>query len=121
MHHPSTRKNGSLRELKRAVEAVKDPEQKEMNECMLVVIVALEVGANVDRLVERTGYTRDFIESILLRMRKAGLWVGELVDDREWWEQGSQPMLGIFWHGLVAQGTLDRVPNPKWRLHVPGS
>ena len=48
---------------------------------MLVVMVALEVGANVDRLVERTGYNRDFIENISLRMRKAGLWLGEVVDD----------------------------------------
>ncbi len=47
MHHLSTKKRSSVGELKRAVEAMKDPEQKEITECMLVVMVALEVGANV--------------------------------------------------------------------------
>jgi hypothetical protein len=106
-------KNSSLKELKRAVEAMKDPEQKEVTECMLVVMAALEVGANVDRLIERTGYKRDFIESISLRMRKAGLWDGELADDREWSNQSLEPLLGIFSHGLVAQGAVNRMPNPN--------
>ena len=113
MHHLSTKKRSSLRELKRAVEAMKDPEQKEITECMLVVMVAVEVGANVDRLVERTGYNRDFIENISLRMCKAGLWVGEVIDDREWSDQSLEPLLGVFSHGLVAQGAVNRVPNPN--------
>jgi hypothetical protein len=113
MHHLSVRKSSSLRELKRAVEEMRDPEDKSIAEHMLVVIEALEVGANVDRLVARTGYTRDFIESISVRMREAGLWVGELVDDREWWDHRSEELWGIFRHGLVAQGTLNRVSNPN--------
>ena len=111
MNHLSARNSSSLRELKRVVEEMRNPKDKEINECMIIVIVALEVGANVNRLVERTGYKRDFIRSISLRMRKAALWVGELVDDREWWDRRSQPLLGIFTHALVAQGTLNRVPK----------
>jgi len=52
MHHLSTKKNSSLRELKRAVEAMKDPEDKSVAERMLVAMAALEVGANVDRTVD---------------------------------------------------------------------
>jgi hypothetical protein len=111
MDHPSTHNSSSLRELKRAVEEMRDPEDREINECMLIVIAALQVGANVKRLVELTGYNRDCIRSISLRMRKAALWVEEAVDDREWWDHRSQPLLGIFSHALVAQGTLNRVPN----------
>jgi hypothetical protein len=113
MHHPSTIKNSSLRELNHAIEEIRDPEDKSIAEHMLVVVKALEVGANVDRLVKCTGYRRDYIEGISLRMRKAELWVGELVDDREWWDHRSDPSPGIFWHGLVAQGVLNRVPNPN--------
>jgi hypothetical protein len=113
MHHPSTKKNSSLRELKHAIEEIRDPEDKSIAEHMLVVMKALEVGVNVNRLVTRTGYTRDFIESISVRMREAGLWVGELVDDREWWDHRSEELWRIFRHGLVAQGTLNRVSNPN--------
>jgi hypothetical protein len=111
MRNLTTEKNNSLRQLKLVVEAMKDLEQKEVTECMLVVMVALEVGASVDRLVERIGYKREFIMRISLRMRKAKLWIGELVDDREWWEQGSQTMRGIFTHALVGQGSVNRVLN----------
>jgi hypothetical protein len=112
MDRPSIHESTSLRELQRAVEEMRNPEHKSITEHMIVVMAALEVGANVGRLVERTGYQRDFIESISLRMRKATLWVGELVDDREWWDHRSEPLLrGIFRHGLVARGTLNRVPN----------
>jgi hypothetical protein len=111
MDHLSTHNSSSLRELKRAVEEMRDPEDREINECMLIVIAALEVGANVKRLVELTGYNGDFIGSISLRMRKAALWIEEAVDDRELWDDRSQPLLGIFSHALVAQGTLNRVPN----------
>jgi hypothetical protein len=102
-----------LKELKRAVAEMRNPEHKSITEYMTVVVQALEVGANVDRLVKCTGYRRDYIERISLRMRKAELWVGELVDDREWWDHRSDPAWGIFRYGLVAQGTLNRVPNPN--------
>jgi hypothetical protein len=71
MHHLSSKRNSSLKELKRAVAEMRNPEHKSITEHMIVVVQALEVGANVDRLVKCTGYTRDYIESISLRMRKA--------------------------------------------------
>jgi hypothetical protein len=111
MDQPSIHESSSLTKLRRAVEEMRDPEDKAITECMLVVIAALEVGANVDRLVQNTGYERDFIEGISVRMRKAALWLGELVDDREWCEQDPKPMFGIIRHALVAKGTSLRVPN----------
>jgi hypothetical protein len=78
---------------------------------LVVVISALEVGADVDRLIEYTGYGREFIEAISRRMRAAGLWTGELVDDREWRDKDDEFMADIFTHGLVAEGTLIRKPD----------
>jgi len=111
IHHRAAHNSDPLTELKREAETMKDPEHKNITEHMIVVMAALEVGANVDRLVKRTGYNRKFVEGLELRMRKAGLWVGELVDDRECLDQDSEPLYGIFRHTLVAQGTATRIPN----------
>jgi hypothetical protein len=111
MHHRSAQNNDPLRELKREVEAMQDSQNKSTNEHMIVLMAALEVGANVDRLVERTGYNKTFIEGIEFRMRKAGLWIGEVVDDREWLDQDLEPLEGIFRHALVAEGSVTRISN----------
>ncbi len=78
---------------------------------MVVVISALEVGPDVDRLVEYTGYVKDFIEAISHRMRAARLWIGDLVDDREWRDKDEELLLDIFRHASVAQGSLLREVN----------
>jgi len=111
MRHRSTDKSAFLNDLKRQVASMKDPENRNITQHMIVVMAALEVGANLDRLVARTGYPREFIEGISLRMRKAGIWIGELVDDRELSDQDSELLRGIFGHALVAQGEVTRKPN----------
>jgi hypothetical protein len=109
MHDRSAHNIDPLTELKCEVETMRDPEHKNLTEHMIVVMAALEAGANVNRLVKRTGYNRKFIESIERRMRKAGLWVAELVDDQECLDLESP--YGIFSHALVAQGTVTRIRN----------
>jgi len=101
----------SLKGLKCKIGKIRNDEDRRISECMVVVLSALDVGADVDRLVERTGYSREFIESISVRMREAGIWIGELVDDREWRNKDEELMSDIFRHALVAQGTLVREPN----------
>ena len=111
MHQRSNSKSRFLRRLKREAAAMKNFEDRTVTEHMIVVMVASEVGTDVDDLVERTGYKKDFIENISIRMRKAGLWNGQQVDDREWCDPNLLSLRGIFSHALVAQGSVTRVPN----------
>ena len=62
-----------MKALKLEIEEISDAEDRSISECMLVVISAAKVGADLDRLVEHTGYCRDFIEAISRRMRGARL------------------------------------------------
>jgi len=99
-----------MKALKLEIEEISDAEDRSISECMLVVISAAKVGADVDRLVEHTGYRRDFIEAISRRMRAARLWVDELVDYREWTdkEEDKDLMEDICKHALVAEASLLR-------------
>ena len=97
-----------LNVLRLEIEKISDAGDRNIAECMVVVTSALEVGPDVDRLVEYTGYGRDFIEVISRRMRAARLWIDELVDDREWRDKDEELMADIFRHALVAGGSLLR-------------
>ena len=105
------RKSGSdeiLDDLKSEIIKMKDPQDKLTAQCMVVLLSAVGVGADVDRLIEQTGYPRYFIDCISLRMRKAGLWIGDLVDDREWWGADGNLTWRFFAQALVAQGAYVR-------------
>ena len=41
-------------------------------------------------------------------MRASRLWIGEYVDDREWWDESIKEGFAIFMHALVAKGELRR-------------
>lgn len=97
-----------LKILRLGIEKISDAEHRNIAQCMVVVISAVEVGADIDRVVEHTGYGRDFIEAISHRMRAAKLWIGELVDDREWRDKDEELMRDIFRHALVAEGSVLR-------------
>jgi hypothetical protein len=99
-----TNDDPTLEGLKSAIEEMRNPQDKLASQCMVVLLLAIAVGADVDRLTEETGYPRDFIEAISSRMRKAGLWIGELADDREWRDADGNLTSGFFAHALVAQG-----------------
>lgn len=99
----------TLEELKRLIEKTQDLEHRQISECMVILLSALEVGADADRLTQRTGCQREFIEAISRRMRQAGLWIGEMVDDQEWWDQDDNlRVFALFTHALVALGQLTR-------------
>ena len=87
----SVRNAELLRSLKQSIEVMEDGKDKLIAKCMVILLASVEVGADVDRLVEYTGYPREFIESVSQRMRNADLWIGELVDDSGWWDQEKNP------------------------------
>jgi hypothetical protein len=97
-----------LRGIRGLAENITDPEDKLTTECMMVLISTLEVGADVDRLVKQTGYSRRLIEAISVRMRKAGLWIGELIDDTTWYDQQGGLTADFYSQALVAKGQLLR-------------
>jgi hypothetical protein len=97
-----------LRDLRGLADNITDPEDKLTTECMAVLISALAVGANVDRLVKQTGYSRKLIEEISVRMRKAGFWIGDLVDDTAWYDQKGGLTADFHAQALVAKGQLLR-------------
>ena len=107
----------NLKDLKSAIEKMDNPQDKLTAQCMVVLLSALGVGADVDRLTKETGYPRDFIDSISRRMREAGLWIEERVDDREWWGRNGNLIWAFFAHALVAQGQCRRegMPAGGWR------
>ena len=97
-----------LRGLRGLADNITDPEDKLTTECMAVLISSLAVGANVNRLVKQTGYSRKLIEAISVRMRKAGLWIGDLVDDTSWFDQKGDLTAEFFSQALVAKGQMLR-------------
>ena len=98
----------TLRALQRLVNDMKDGEVKLTTECMVILISALEVGADVDRLVEHTGHPRELIEAISERMRRAGLWISEWVDNIGWWNGKGGLTAEFYAQGQVASGRLLR-------------
>jgi hypothetical protein len=97
-----------LATLKREIVGKTDPDDKRVSEHMVMVMAAVCFGTDVDRLANYTGYSKTLIESVSIRMRTAELWIGEFIDDREWWDTDPIPIRGIFNHALVAQGDVIR-------------
>lgn len=59
-----------------------------------------------------TGYSPEFINDIANRMRTAGIWVGETIDDAEW---DDDP--GFVMHVLVAEGDIEVEPGSRPRKY----
>jgi hypothetical protein len=100
-----------LRSLKQSIEDLEDGRDKVISKCLLILLAAVEVGADVDRIVEYTGYPRDFIEGVSKRMRAADPWMGELVDYFGWFDQEEDLTAESYAHALIAKGDLVR----SWR------
>ncbi len=78
-----------VRSLKQMIEVMEDGEDKLVSKCMFIMIASLDVGPDINRLVEYTGYPRKFIKAVSQRMRNADLWGEEEdVDDLGWWFHG---------------------------------
>ena len=104
----SARHTELLRSLKQSIEDLEDGKDKLISNCLLILLASLEVGADVDRIVEYTGYPREFIEAVSQRMRAADLWMGELVDYFGWFDQEENLTAESYAHALIAKGDLVR-------------
>jgi hypothetical protein len=101
--------NTTLSALRKLTEDISNPEGREISKVMAVLLATLEVGPNADNLANKTGYPLDFLKSIVARMRHAGLWAEDAVDDREWWTaDGELDGAGLYAHALVALGKMKR-------------
>ena len=107
----SARHTELLRSLKQSIEDLEEGKDKVISKCLLILLASVEVGADVDRIVEYTGYLREFIEAVSQRMRAADLWMGELVDDFGWFDQEQNLTAESYAHVLIAKGDLVR----SWR------
>ena len=104
----SARHTELLRSLKQSIEDLEEGKDKVISKCLLILLASVEVGADVDRIVEYTGYLREFIEAVSQRMRAADLWMGELVDDFGWFDQEQNLTAESYAHALIAKGDLVR-------------
>jgi hypothetical protein len=82
-------------------------DEQESEVVRVLLVAAFFVGPNIDRLVSFTGYSRDFIAEISIRMHDSGLWadgeacIGHWFDDEFEWTE-----LGLRQDCLVASGDM---------------
>jgi hypothetical protein len=106
-------------ELKRAIQNIDNNNDREISQTMFILISALQVGPNVDRLANHTACPREVVERIVLRMHEANLWHNDLIDDREWWDDaGELNGVGLFSHALVALGKAEREATPNGAKYI---
>lgn len=75
-----------------------------------VLTYASEIGPHPDGLAARSGIRIDLIYRIAERMRNAGLWSADSVDQSEWWDAtGELNARALFGQAQVAAGLARRV------------
>jgi hypothetical protein len=79
----------------------------------VVLLAAVWVtGTDINRLIAFTGYDRDFVGAISLRMHKAGLWEeGEFVHSDHWFDENGDYSVGYWVDVLVGLGLLFAKPD----------
>jgi hypothetical protein len=91
--------NPVLANLTASVEAIADPEDRQTGRALAILITSLEVGADVQRLSEHTGFPIEIVQKIADRMIEAGLVV-------------------LFAHAQVALGSVLRKAMPEYVLYI---
>jgi hypothetical protein len=77
---------------------------------LCVLALATECGTNPDALAARSGIRIDLIHQIADRMRNAGLWSDDSVDQSELWDaSGDFNARALFCQAQVAAGLARRV------------
>jgi hypothetical protein len=79
----------------------------------VVLLAAVWVtGADIDKLTMFTGYARDFVAAISLRMHKAGLWEeGGFVHSDHWFDENGHYSVAFWIDVLVGSGLLFAKPD----------
>ena len=106
-------------QLRNAIAVTKDPHDQEVAKAMFILLTVLTVGLDPERIADETGCPASFVRTIVARMRQAGLWTDDVVDDREWWQSdGELAGIGLFRHALVALGEVIRLPTATGAMYV---
>lgn len=108
----------AVRGLNEVIDGINDREHQDISRAMLLLITAVAVGPDPARLARETGYAPEFVDALASRMRKAGLWLDQLVDDREWsGDKGEVIGPALFAHALVALGKATREETPTGAVY----
>jgi hypothetical protein len=73
---------------------------------LAILVAAMFVGADVDRLVSFTGYLREFVTDISGRMCSAGLWDKGVYHYEDMYRENEFHLAGQLAHEMVAEGKL---------------
>ena len=73
-----------------------------ISEAILILVAAARLGPNVTRFAEFIRVDREVVAAISVRMREAGLWRDDSVDDSEW--LGRKGMESLWLQAHVALG-----------------
>lgn len=113
-----TRAN-SDKALRRAIQSTENPDHRETSMAMHVLVVANEVGADVWRLSDQTGYEVADIRKFENNLRAAGLWRGEFADSVEWLTEGDERKMFILYvQAQVACGLLRRRVDGNFAIYL---
>ena len=104
----------SLNTVRIAVEGSLDEkcdENPELFKAGVVLVAALSVGANADRIAKFTGYNRDEVRVMAKRARAGKLWIGHNRFDIDPWFQEEGGNIAFTLDCMVVEGTLERVDD----------
>ncbi len=87
---------------------------------VVLLSAALVEGPDINGLAAFTGYSRDFIAAIALRMRVSGLWEDDFVNAQHWYRDDSYNPAGFWVDVLVAEGLVlaQRLENGQFIYRI---
>ena len=103
--------------LRGSIQSIENRDHRETSMAMHVLVVANEVGPDVWRLSDQTGYKVADIRKFEYNLRAAGLWRGGFVDSIEWLteEEDERKMFVLYVQAQVARGLLPKASRRELR------
>jgi hypothetical protein len=78
-------------------------------ETAVIMVAAMFVGPHVDAIVGLTGYSRELVQRIALRLRASGIWTTEGVDYDDWLsDDDARVITAMTLHLGIAEGLFIR-------------
>jgi hypothetical protein len=101
------------KEVERLDPALQGKETEDDYRAGVVLLAAVWVtGTDINKLIAFTGYDRDFVGAISLRMHKAGLWEeGDFVHSDHWFDENGDYSVDFWVDVLVGLGLLFAKPD----------
>ncbi len=106
--------------LRGSIQSIENRDHRETSMAMHVLVVANEVGPDVWRLSDQTGYKVADIRKFEYNLRAAGLWRGGFVDSIEWLteEEDERKMFVLYVQAQVARGLLQRRVEGNFAIYL---